>query len=119
MATYTEEAKIYVDLIRDKNKLKSQIANPTDVVQIGKRDVEYVEIEAYFKIRQRSVVDDTAIWDNPANTWDDGTHFYGESIDTAWTTICQRRWTWFTQTDLELGSHDNIDVSLGDIRIGD
>ena len=105
MAIFSEDAKIYADLIRDKNRLKAQIANGgITSYQIKKDDSGRVKIYDFSPvIRVRSLNDDAWIWDHPTQSvWDSSNWDTGSSgVAGRWTDIVRRRWEWFRKQDLK------------------
>lgn len=71
MASYYDEAKIFADLIKDKNRLKSQIAGQSEVLQIGKKLSNRFNVFLQtLKIRDRSIYGNILIWNNISfGTW--------------------------------------------------
>ena len=115
MARYNDEAKTLASILKDKNRLKAQIAGSSEVIQIGKRRTEifYVK-EANVVMNTRDTTNDSKwgymVWNTDA--WQ---LTYSESQ----VEVTRRRWKWDTVARLEEGTYsDNINVSNGDIRIG-
>ena len=139
MARYYEEAKQFANIIKDKNRLKAQIAGQSDTVQIGKQANEFFNIKDFnFTAKIRTVSADTiwglATWADPDYPWD-GTHTGGGFIlghpalgilgigtlganSGEWAVASRYKWTWNKQSELEDGTYDsNIDITNGDIRL--
>lgn len=105
MAIYDDDARIYADLIRDKNRLKAQIASGALVAyQIKKDDSGIMYVKDWMPvIRIRSPNSDTWIWDHTSqaiwdtSTWDTGTTgAFGR-----WIEIMRRRWEWQRKQDFK------------------
>ena len=137
MARYYQEAKDFANIIKDKNRLKAQIAGLADVVQVGKSKTDIVAVQDFnFVVKTRAVSNDT-IWglfnwgeENWDNSNDGGGFVLGHALmgilgtselganEGAWTELSRYKWAWNTTTELNLGTSDaNIDVSNGDIRL--
>ena len=94
MAKYNEQAKFFADLVKDKNRLKAQIAGSSNIVQIGKRDTEVISIEV-LQVKVRT------------NTGGAG-----------YVTVVQRGHLWKTKSDFERGSKtSNISLASNDVRL--
>jgi len=94
MARYNEQAKFLASLVKDKNRLKAQIAGSANVVQIGKRDNEVVTVEV-LQVKVRT------------NTGGAG---YVE--------VVHRGHLWYNKSDLLRGSKtSNISLDSNDVRL--
>ena len=105
MAVYDDDARIYADLIRDKNRLKAQIATGGLVsYQVKKDDSGRVTVKDWMHVmRVRSQYPDTWIWDHPSQAiWDISTWDAGSAGDFGrWVDWMRRRWEWSREQDFK------------------
>jgi len=101
MVKYDEDARVYADLIRDKNRLKAQIANAATLThQIKKDDNCRIIIKDWMPVMRIRTLGDVWIWDHPnqalwdISNWDSSGSAYGRWID--W---MRRRWEWKRKQD--------------------
>ena len=115
MARYNDEAKLLATLIKDKNRLKAQIAGSSEIIQIGKRKTEVIYVkDVNVVMKTRDTTNDNK-WGYMV--WNTG--LWQLTYSEAQVELTRRRWTWRTETALNLGTaSSNIDLSNGDIRIG-
>lgn len=119
MAKYNEEVKVFANLIKDKNMLKAQIAGGTDVIQIGKRNIESLKIEGFQLEVKTADVSSYTFWGNETWTSDDSV-LWEATVGHNFETSQRLKWLWEKKSELELGTYDaNIDVANGDIRLED
>lgn len=105
MAKYSDDARIFADLIRDKNRLKAQIASGSLVAyQIKKDDSGRFFVKDWGGvIRIRAPNNDTWIWDHPTQAiWDESTWDAGSSGNFGrWVDFVRRRWEWTRKQDFK------------------
>jgi len=130
MARYYDDARILANLIKDKNKLKSQISKATDIVQIGKSDREFLNVRTILVKQTKRDPEDWGhafVVGHPVNgkigngnLGEDGLQIrIGADNRIGAITMIQREHEWNTSTLLGLGTKsDNIDITNGDIRLG-
>jgi len=115
LTTPYDSAKIFAELVRDKNRLKAQIAKQAELVQIGKASTGFVRVSLDNVVM---LTRDTSA----DNKW--GIDNWNEILwQRDWiesqVEVTRRKWGWATTEELEVGTYDdNIDLSFGDIRLG-
>jgi hypothetical protein len=114
MARYYDEAVDFANIIKDKNRLKAQIAGLSDTVQIGKTTTELVKVTDFnLVVKQKDTSTDTrwGLFNWGEANWDN-------TYDAEFIEVSRLKWLWQNETDLGLGSYDeNIDITNGDIRL--
>ena len=114
MAKYNDDARFLANLIKDKNKMKASIAGSAEVIQVGKRSTEIIEVEVFnieVKTRDNSGF---IIWNR--NTWNGAV--WNESDYPDYIDVTKRKMIWDTTSRLSEGNYDaNIDLNHGDIRL--
>jgi hypothetical protein len=115
MASSYENAKLIAELVKDKNRLKAQIAGSTDVIQIGKRATGRIRVSVHNVVATTRDTSADYVWNR--SNW--GVAYWDGTYTEEPVEVLRRRWTWSTEAQLLEGDLDgNIDVSQGDIRMG-
>ena len=126
MPDYNDEARTFANLVKDKNRLKAQIAGRNDTIQIGKRYNAFCKTEMWnVVVSVRSTAgegswgvdfgdgtDNDGLWNETGYTWQ-AVPYSGSFVESV-----RDRWEWNDQTALELGSKsNNVDLNNADIRL--
>ena len=116
MVKYNDDARFLANLIKDKNKMKASIAGSADIIQVGKRSTELIDVEVFnVKVRTHDLDSDSFALSLPSYAIL-GTSTLGGGY-TDWANKTLRKFMWNSSTELNEGTYDsNIDVSHGDIR---
>ena len=121
MAKINDNARLIANIIRDKNRLKAQIAGSTDVLQILKHvtDIVKVEVDNVVVSVKDLTGQDCFILDNANFDVLDTNILEVTSSLPSYVESDRRKWRYNTTTLLDTGvMDDNIDTSNGDIRLG-
>jgi len=119
MAKYNEEAKIFANIIKDKNRLKAQIAGASDIIQLIKSMSQNFKVEMYNLVVKTQIKNDGFTFGHAdygilgTNVLGEGTGVTADQVE-----ILRRKWVYNTASLLGTGTASaNIDLTNGDVRL--